>query len=90
MAKDFERTTSDRTGSDLHNLIRTFHGNAPELDACPGDSCPYKNCEICPAAKGGKLMPSDSYRNSARGGYYSSCVCRDKNGKIVGYMKPGE
>lgn len=71
-------------------LIRQFHGNVDEdPEICLGDECPYHNCEVCNANKT-RLMATDRYRQSVAGGYYSSSLCRDKSGKIIGYNKPGE
>ena len=71
-------------------LIRRFHGNVDEdPEVCLGDECPYQNCEVCNANRR-RLMPTDAYRQSVEGGYYSSSLCRNKEGKIIGYNKPGE
>lgn len=60
------------------------------------EACQNKNCNICPACGRNPSMrdTTDSYRNSAKNGYYSSSIIekRDKDGNFIGYAynKPGE
>ena len=83
------KMSQNEGSSELHSLIREFHGESHEMNMCLGNDCPTKDCRICPAAgKGaGKAFydekgrylgnsqdSSDSYRASVKKGYYSSTV----------------
>ena len=86
-------TTEESEARRNHEFLSQFYGDDLESDVCLGDKCTYKACEVCRANRF-RLMPTDSYRQSVKAGYYTSGTGKkiDKNTgqERYFYIKPGE